>query len=446
MFDTILKKHNCEVFISDISTTECPLDINASYTKSVRESGYTIRTLKNNRLGSSSSNIFDTESIKKTLKNSLDSAGHSNKLPKGFSFTGTEGSTKVRKCHDKNISKNPETIASDLREICAKRALEANVNLTNGKIRLTEFEYTITNSLGIEKKEKGTYILAMIDSKADTKKQVSELTSTYIRRIYDKSDFLDWFDKTLKTTARFIEPSKLKSGTYDIILNPGVIGPLLTDTIGYWSSAKSRIDGISLFEGKENTTVAAETFSATDDPAYPDAPSTFGIDMEAQKTKKTDIIKDGIFSNYFYDNRYSSYFNTKSTGNSKKAAYTGPEYIYNSSGFCGPNNLVIKEGKEHLSSMLKDFTGVFIEAVGIPSADRETGNFGFELRNAFLVEKGEMRPVRYGIYSGRVQDIIKSVSWLSKEREISADRMAPEFNSACISPYFLLKDQKISGE
>lgn len=447
LFDPLLKNHTCacEIFTSRVKISECPVDKGATYIRSADERGYSIRALSEGRLGTSSSNIFEKKAVENTMSLAIDASARSSKLPPSFSFTDTEGKSTPGECYDPNISKNMDTIAVGLAEECVQMAGESKIHLTNGKVRLIEFEYCIRNSLGIEKSEKGTYIIAMIESKPDTKKPVSELSSVYMRRIYDRSSFLSWFKDRLELTGKYTNPKKLKGGVYDTIISPHVIGNLLTDTIGYWASGKSRVDGISVFRGKENQEVANESFSASDDPLYPDAPSTFGIDAEAGKTKKTGIIKDGIFTNYIYDSRYSSYSGTASTGNSKKASVLGSEKIYTSPSFCALHNLVIPEGKEKLSSLLDRFTGIFIDSVGIPSADRETGNFGFELRNAFLVKSGDMAPVRYGIYSGKVQDIIKNTNVTSKEREIVPDRSAPEFNSACICPYFLLEKQHISG-
>ncbi len=445
LFESILKKNNTEIFISETRLSECPIDGDGTYTRSVTETGYMIRTLKDNRLGTSTSNIIDKEAIKKTAQLSLASSTHAEKLPKSFSFTDTEGKTPVSGTYDNKISKDMDTITAELKKECQQTAAESGIILTNGKIKLMEFRYTIMNSLGIEKKERGTYISAAIDSKADTKKPLAELSSTYIKRTYKKSDFRDWFKTRLDITKKCISPQKLKTASYNLILSPQVAGPVLLDTIGYWASGKSRLDGISLFEGKENKAVASQNFTATDDPTYPDAPSTFSIDMEGTKTKKTGIIKNGIFSNYIYDNKYSSHANTASTGNCKKATFMGSEKIYASGNFSGMHNLSIKQGTEHLESLLSGFSGIYIEAVGIPSADHETGNFGFELRNAFLVDKGAMTPVRYAIYSGKVQDLIRNTKTMSKERETITDPMAPEYNSACITPYFLIENQKISA-
>jgi len=444
-FESILKKNNTEIFISETRLSEYPIDSDSTYTRSVTETGYMIRTLKDNRLGTSTSNIMDKEAIKKTAQLSLASSKHAEKLPKSFSFTDTKGKTPVSGTFDNTISKDMDTLSANLREECQKTAAESGIILTNGKIKLTEFKYTIMNCLGIEKTERGTYISAVIDSKADTKQPLAELSSTYIKRTYQKSDFTGWLKNRIDITKKCINPQKLKTASYNLILSPSVAGPIMLDTIGYWASGKSRLDGISLFEGKENKAVASPNFTATDDPTYPDAPSTFSIDMEGTKTKKTNIIKNGIFSNYIYDNKYASHADTKSTGNCKKATFMGSEKIYTAGNFSGMHNLSIDQGTEYLESLLSNFSGIYIEAVGIPSADHETGNFGFELRNAFLVDKGAMTPVRYAIYSGKVQDLIRDTKTMSKEREIVTDPMAPEYNSACITPYFLIENQKISA-
>ena len=215
-FESILKKNNTEIFISETRLSECPIDSDGTYTRSVTETGYMIRTLKDSRLGTS--NILNKEAIKKTAELSLASSAHAEKLPKSFSFTDTEGKTSVSGTFDNTISKDMDTLSTELREECQQAAAESGIMLTNGKIKLMEFRYTIMNSLGIEKTERGTYISAAIDSKAITNQPLAELSSTYIKRTYKKSDFTDWLKNRLDITKKCISPQKLKTAKFHAIV------------------------------------------------------------------------------------------------------------------------------------------------------------------------------------------------------------------------------------
>ncbi|MCK4555786.1 MAG: hypothetical protein KAT83_04215, partial [Candidatus Aenigmarchaeota archaeon] len=264
MFEHILKKYNSEVFVSDIVVAEVAFDNDLNSSRLVSEKGYNVRTLSDHRLGSVHSNIFDKKNIDAAATNSVVAGKYTKSLPKEFSFTDRKGSTPVSGTCDKKTSKNLEARAISMAEDALALAHEKNIHITDGRARATFFKYLVQNSNGIEKEEQGTYVTASMDAKAITDKPLAEVSMQFAERAYDKKTYSDWLNEKMHMVSAFVEPKKIRTGKYDILLSPKVFGSLLLDTVGFWASGKARLDGIGAFK-EQGERVASESFSASVD-------------------------------------------------------------------------------------------------------------------------------------------------------------------------------------
>ncbi len=443
MFEQVLKKYTSEVFVSDLVVAEVAFDNDINASRLVSEKGYNIRTLSDQRLGSAHSNIFTKKNIDAAAANSVAAGKYTKPLPKEFSFTGKKGRTPVSGTFDKETSKNLEERAICMAEDALAAAHEKKIHITDGRARATFFKYTIQNSNGIEKQEQGTYVTASMETKAITEKPLAEVSMQFAAREYDKKKYLDWLQEKMRMVSAFVEPKKIRTGKYDILLSPKVFGSLLLDTVGFWASGKARLDGTGAFK-KQGERVASENFSASMDGRLDEAMASFSVDAEGNKTTKKQLVEKGIFKDYFYEQKYASYFNESSDGCALRTSLLGPEKLYTSSPYCGAHNLVVEPGKEKLEDILSDMKGIFVENAGIATADSETGTFGFELRNAFIVDKGVLTPARYAVFSGTVQNLLKNVV-LTKETQQASEDGGAEFSSACICPHAFVEKQELAG-
>ncbi len=443
MYEHILKKYNSEVFVSDIVVAEVAFDNDLNSSRLVSEKGYNVRTLSDQRIGSVHSNIFNKKNIDAAAANSVVAGKYTKPLPKEFSFTDRKGSTPVSGTCDKKTSKNLEARAISMAEDALVLAHEKNIHITDGRARATFFKYTIQNSNGIEKEEQGTYVTASMEAKAITDKPLAEVSMQFAERAYDKKAYSNWLNEKMHLVSAFVEPKKIRTGKYDILLSPKVFGSLLLDTVGFWASGKARLDGIGAFK-EQGERVASESFSASVDGRLDGAMASFSVDAEGNKTTKKQVVEKGLFKDYFYDQRYASYFNESSNGCALRTSALGPEKLYTSSPYCGAHNLVIEPGKEKLENILSDMKGIFVENAGIATADPETGTFGFELRNAFIVDKGVLTPARYAVFSGTVQDLLKNVVLTKETQQVSEDGGA-EFSSACVCAHAFIKGHELAG-
>ncbi|MCK4883888.1 MAG: hypothetical protein KAS30_03400, partial [Candidatus Diapherotrites archaeon] len=245
MFNKILKNENCEIYTSNVRIADANLDNDINALRSTNESGYSIRVLENHKLGNASSNNFSNSCIEDTFETAIKLSGFGKTIPTNFSFCDTDRTTPVQKKLDHKISNQLDECCTELAEITLQKANDLDVKITNCSIKTIEVNFHVQNSLGIDKEETGTFIVAAIDSKANTDKPLAELSSTFSTRLFNASEYENWVSERFKLTKLFVEPQKIKTGKYPLLVEPGVFSPLIMDSVGYGASGKSRVDKIS---------------------------------------------------------------------------------------------------------------------------------------------------------------------------------------------------------
>ena len=147
------------------------------------------------------------------------------------------------------------------------------------------------------------------------------------------------------------------------------------------------------------------------------------FDDDGVLSKKIDLIKNGIFTNYFSNKQYADYLGIKPTG-----AF---------------GCIDIKSGKKFIKEISKQIP--YIEIVSFSSfvPNSISGDFSAEIRLGYLVTKDKKsksgkiikKPFKGGMFSGNVFEIIQDMS-LSKERKEETGYIGPKivlFNNCVVS-------------
>ncbi|MFX1294328.1 MAG: metallopeptidase TldD-related protein, partial [Promethearchaeota archaeon] len=202
-----------------------------------------------------------------------------------------------------------------------------------------------------------------------------------------------------------------------VIFSPKMVWDALSKTIGHHSTGAALYDGISKF--KKGANVAADKFSLIDNGLMEDGLFVGNWDGEGNPQKVTSLIKDGIFQNFLYDQKYASLEKSKSTGN----------------GFRGLDgdilnlitNLEIVPGSESLEELIESVKyGLFIEEFSWLNPSEVTGSFGSEIRNGYLIENGKKTSsIKGGNLSGNAFEMIKSIEGISKEQVVQSKYKFP---------------------
>lgn len=240
---------------------------------------------------------------------------------------------------------------------------------------------------------------------------------------YENSIFFDKLEttgigsKALERTLRKIDPKKIASGKYKVIVENRTAGRIA-------SPLYDALTGSSIYQkqsfliGKQNKQVASSLLTVNDDPLIPSAPGSRLFDNEGLAALKRPIIENGILKNYFIDNYYGRKLDMQPTSGSS-------------------SNVVFKAGGRNAEDMIKSLKkGVFITGFIGGNCNGSTGDFsyGFE---GFLIEDGQIvHPVNEMNISGNMNNF-----WLNLV-ELGSD---PQENSTLRIPSLMFDDIDLSG-
>lgn len=219
---------------------------------------------------------------------------------------------------------------------------------------------------------------------------------------YENSLFFDKLKKTeigteaLKRAVKKIDPKKIQSGKYPVIIENLVAGncinPLYQALMG-----SSLYQKQSFLIGKENKQIASTILTAIDDPLIASGASSRLFDDEGFAAVKRPIIENGILKNYYIDNYYGRKLGMKPTSGSLSNVIFGT----------GTRNLA-----EMVASMKK---GVLITGFNGGNCNGSTGDFSYGIEGFFIQDGKIVHPVNEMNISGNMNSFWFSLAELGND-------------------------------
>lgn len=320
---------------------------------------------------------------------------------------------------DPRILSDPRGINNQLSEELIEVVKgQTEVTPTFGRFRLHSQKKSLRNSNGLDLNTLKTFFHIEFALKAQNKGKLSEYwTTEYIKEI-EHLKFETRVEKwaTIAKDTLIAEPPKPNQNAL-IIFPPHVLREAILPVIGFHSLGKSFSEKVSSYN--INDVVASGELSLVDNGLLEGGLNSNSWDGEGVPHQKTEIIKNGIFQNRLYDQKYAILDNVNSTGNGTRRV--------NGSVSNGVSNLQILPGDTSLEEIISNIKeGYFIEKFSWLSPEEISGSFGAEIRNGYYIENGEIRnPIKGGIVSGNILEMVKNCKYISKELEFSENSLFP---------------------
>ncbi len=405
----------------------------------VKHLGYGIRVLDKG-LGMVSSNRTASAQIETCIKNAVLMARQSK--PEKFTFPRQTKTTRVD-IVDKEIKDNPEGTIEDFAQQFVEIAEAEDVELPFAKVKTYYTRTSIVNSEGLDREKEETTLFIEVSFKTSRSGKLSEYWATrYARRAQDipRSSLQKW----ARLAKQNLEAKTPKTEKLEVIFPPQVICDLLVPVVGTHSTGRALKTGISKFE--EGETVADQSLTVTDDGLYPYGLQSSPFDDEGNSQRRVTLIEDGVFTNRLFDQYYGLQSGKDSTGNGIRQ---GSVFFYIDEKFKlrpqnQTSNLRVHAGTKTLDELIAEISkGLLIYNFSWLNPQSASGSFGSEIRNAALIENGEVtHPVKGGLVSGNVFTLIKNITGISGVEEIASGGTA----FCCVSPYMRFKDVQIAGD
>lgn len=235
-------------------------------------------------------------------------------------------------------------------------------------------------------------------------------TNVELDRILER---LEWHYRNTRSRAG------AETGYMDVVFAPECVDTLL-EPIEIAASGKTLFKGMSLFEGKADERIAAESFTLTDDPFDLRCSACYPVDDEGIVPEQMKIVDKGIFRNFIYDLATAKRMNALPTGHGSRSVSSLP----------GPSfsNLVVSEGGTSFGDMVKSIdNGVYVvQTLGAGQSNVTAGDLSFNLDLAYRIEKGKITGrVKDAMVSGNVFDWLGNIAAVGNESRRLGSLLTP---------------------
>ncbi|HDS00839.1 MAG TPA: hypothetical protein ENO07_02360, partial [candidate division Zixibacteria bacterium] len=222
-----------------------------------------VRTIEGNRIGVSVSNSLDLESIKRALKAAREISSVQTPDEQFVSLPQSPPALPVKAYYESTANYSPVNRAEAIGKI--NDVGQKNNLLSSGAYRITTDRAAVLNSLGTEQFFEGTKAELSLTLSGDNEN--SGYAIGYNRDV-EKIDPTALAEKAADKAVNSVNPIKLESGPYTVILEPSAVGQmvLLFSFLGF--GCKTFISQRSFMSGKIGQQIVGNNITLIENPYH----------------------------------------------------------------------------------------------------------------------------------------------------------------------------------
>ena len=388
-----------------------------------------VRSIRDKKIGVSVSNSIELEDIKKAVKTAEEISAVQEADEQFITLPNSPLAVQT-----KSYYQTTDTITPGGRADAIDRTIQIGKqkNLTaSGAYKTTADRAAVVNSLGTEQYYEGTlaeFSLTMSGDKENSGFAIS------CNRDSAQIDPDQMANRAADKAVRSIDPIKLETGPYTIIMEPAAVGQmvLLFSFLGF--GCKTFISRRSFMSGNIGKPIVGGNITLTEDP-YNDQMQGMPFDFEGVPRQQVDLISNGIARGVVWNSYYAGIAQRNSTGHAHPAYKTFSPY---------PKYMVMEGGKTPLQEMISSVErGVYITHFWYvnylnPMMTMVTGT---TIDGTFLIENGRItKPIVNMRMAQSIQEMLKHCSMVSTERELY-----PQYSVMMLLPYLKVENFSLTA-
>ena len=396
---------------------------------SIVESGVGLKYIIGKQIGFTSSTLSD-ESPEDVVERAKSIARVSNEdlkfvsLPEPKKISGTP-----EKYHDDDTAAADSTILMEKAMEVVKAASADNVTVPNGSLRTSSVQYHIRNSLGVDVGSKGTVTFGFFTAKSEDGSNVGEGVQRCWSRKLSSIDFSN-IGEVLKSQALGVltaKPFKEKWDDAVGVLAPSEGSEILYSLVAFAANGDNVNKRSSPWADKVGETVAGENISILDNGLSEKGLLGSTVDDEGVPTQKTQLIETGVLKSYFFDSYNANQLEMQSTGNGIRRVARDLAGRFGAPAVCAGTTMEVKAGTKSVDDIISEIKrGVYVEHFAWPIVDPMSGTFSNEIRNARVIENGELgEPIKYALWVGNLYESLKGNVMVANDLEVHDKRVVP---------------------
>jgi len=384
--------------------------------------GVGIRVAKGKRVGFSFTNKLDSESLVNAIDKALDAASST---PEDQSWRGFPGGpftyASPSGTYSSRIAKKEIRDAVELTKLMMEYALrDKRITVVEAGTAFSEGLVAIMNSHNVRGVDKWTATYMAIAVVANDGTYTTPIVYEWWGSRLSEGDPRRIASRAVTKATSALNPIKVSSGKYHVILEPEALTSLFNYTVKPALRGDFVVRGRSPLKGREGELIASEYLSIVDDGLAPGGLATSKFDGEGIPKRRTELIIKGVLRGFIYDTYWGRKAERTSTGNAVRGSYSTQPHV-------GFSNFIVGNSSESLETHLSSIEGALLvnELQGAHSSNPETGEFSVVGVPTWLVRKGELRAVKGVMIVGNVWNLLKRIEFISKERKILTSNFVP---------------------
>ena len=200
------------------------------------------------------------------------------------------------------------------------------------------------------------------------------------------------------------------AGEMPVVLAHGWSGVLFHEAVGHGLEGDFNRKGTSAFSGKIGKQVAAKGVNVVDDGTIANRRGSLNIDDEGTPTQRNVLVEDGILVGYMQDRLNARLMDMALTGNGRRESYAYQPYPR-------MTNTFLDNGTLNPEDILADTpTGIYAKTLGGGQVDITSGDFVFEVQEAYLIENGKLTtPIKGATLIGNGPETLKHIDAIGND-------------------------------
>lgn len=222
--------------------------------------------------------------------------------------------------------------------------------------------------------------------------------------IVDEDKILEKALESVKTLVEKLDSVSVKGGYYPVILSGGFCGTIFHEACGHGLEASAVAYQKSVFYDKLGQKVASSKVTLIDDGTLKPNFGYVLYDSEGHLPQKNVLIENGILKGFLIDKLNGRKMGMESTGSGRRE-----DYLYAPTSRM--NNTYLAAGNDTFEEMVASIDyGFYCKNLNGGIVEPGTGDFNFNVSEAFLIENGKITKRVKGIsLIGNSLDILQNV-------------------------------------
>jgi PmbA protein len=294
----------------------------------------------------------------------------------------------------------------------ADEAVAAGAKRVAGALRFDKSEFFFKSSLGPEGSGKRTFFDLNVRALQEELDYSGQGLSCGVKPSKSKDDMIAAGEKAGRLSKQAIGAVQGEPGTYDLVLSPTVAADVIGSIPGL-ANPFAILIGQSPLGDKIGEQLAPDFVSVNDDPLFDGGLASRRFDWEGTPSQTTKIFDEGVLKSYVHNTTTAKMFETESTGNSTLTGWQMKMLMP------APSNIAFSNGDHKIEELLEVSRPTIYVTCNWYTRfqNSQTGDFSTIPRDAmFLVEKGEMKPIKNMRISDNTMRMLSNIDALGNDR------------------------------